>query len=56
MMKHKLTGDILNFANSVKFDEYMNLILMDSCIAGMRGQSYVTGLICIPSPLLPCII
>lgn len=34
----------------VCIDEYMNLILMESCIAGMRGQSYVPGLICMPSP------
>lgn len=46
----QIDGRHIEFANSVKFDEYMNLILMESCIAGMRGQSYVTGLICIPSP------
>ena len=37
----QIDGRHIEFANSVKFDEYMNLILMDSCIAGMRGQSYV---------------
>lgn len=46
----QIDGRHIEFANSVKFDEYMNLILMESCIAGMRGQSYVPGLICMPSP------